>query len=94
MSYDTYIVQTHHAFGGGSNASIRVRPLPGQGLDPKMKVECSRAMRYEHPVGTKFKLTAKVTDKEGGAPFLYSRYDWPYEVVSDDEARKFIEKNF
>jgi hypothetical protein len=38
-------------------------------------------MRSRYPVGTRFYVYAKETDKEGGNPFLYSRYDWPFEVL-------------
>ena len=44
-------------------------------------VECSRDMRYAHPVGTRFRVYAKETSKKGGTPFLYSHYNWPYEIV-------------
>nr|WP_319515526.1 hypothetical protein [uncultured Cohaesibacter sp.] len=47
-----------------------------------MDVECSRFMRMNHPVGTRFRIYAKETSREGGKPFLYSHFNWPYEVVS------------
>ena len=34
--------------------------------------------------GTRFRIRAKLTDKEGGKPFLYCRYDWPFEVLTRD----------
>jgi hypothetical protein len=46
-----------------------------------MVVECSKAMRTQHPVGTKFRIFAKETDREGGPSFLYTHFSWPYEVV-------------
>jgi hypothetical protein len=50
-------------------------------------------MRERHPVGTKLKIQAKVTDKEGGTPFLYCHYSWPYKVLSDKEAAAFIKEH-
>lgn len=38
-------------------------------------------MRKAYPIGTKFRIYAKETDREGGKPFLYSHFDWPFEVV-------------
>ena len=38
-------------------------------------------MRKLYPVGTKFRIHAKETNREGGKPFLYSHFDWPFEVV-------------
>lgn len=37
----------------------RVRPLPGQGLPTYLVIECSRSIRDEYPVGTRF-LTKSV----------------------------------
>jgi hypothetical protein len=34
-----------------------------------------------YPVGTRFRIYAKETNREDGKPFLYSHYDWPFEVV-------------
>lgn len=38
---------------------------------------------YAHapPVGTKFRIFAKETDREGGPSFLYTHHSWPYEIV-------------
>lgn len=51
-----------------------------------MKVECSARMRNGHPVGTRFRIKAKVTDREGGTDFLYTHYKWPYQVVSSGKS--------
>jgi hypothetical protein len=32
-------------------------------------------------IGTKFKLLAKLTDREDGGKYLYSSYQWPHEVL-------------
>lgn len=81
-NYVEVIVETYRSVGEGSSASIRARPVEGQGYPRTMKVECSKKMRHSYPVGTKFKITAKVTDKEGGTKFLYTNFNWKYEVVS------------
>lgn len=47
-------------------------------------------MRVQHPVGTLLKLDVKLTDREG-TPFLYAHPKAPFEKVSVDEARRFIE---
>ena len=76
-TYLQVVVETYY----GNRSHIRVRPVPGQSFPPTMDVECSRSMRKLHPLGTKFRIRAKETNKEGGKPFLYSHYNWPYEVV-------------
>lgn len=66
---------------GGLHGSIHIRPVAGQGLDTSMRVECPSEMRHRYPVGTRFRVKAKVTNKEGGIPFLYSHHSWRYEVL-------------
>ena len=50
-------------------------------------VQCSKDLvdTTLYPVGTKFRLKAKLTDREGGGEYLSSSYKWPYDVVTDDE---------
>ena len=90
--YRDVVIETYVNPGDPSNAKIRARPLPGQGLDTEMKVECSRKMREGYPVGTKFVLKAKVIDRDGGTPFLYAHYNARYTVLSASEADAFIKE--
>lgn len=90
--YRNVIIETYRNIYGGSSKSVRARPLPGQGLDSSMNVECSSKMRKGHPLGTKFLIQAKVTDRKGGTSFLYAHYNAPYQVLDDDEAREYIEE--
>ena len=83
--YQTYFVETFRNPGEPSDAKIRVRPLKGQGIPVDLRVECNREMRKRHPVGTKFKITAKLTSKEGGKQFLYSHYNSDYDALTDEE---------
>ena len=85
------IVETYKPVGENSGSKIRVRPLSGQWAEPCLKVECSRAMREKYPVGTKFKINAKIIDREG-TPLLYSHYNSEYEVISSEDAKSFIAK--
>lgn len=84
------IVETYRPHGDASSASIRVRPLPGQGFDTALRVECSRSMRAQYPVGALLKLEVKLTDREG-TPFLCAHPKALFEKVNIDEARWFIE---
>jgi len=79
--YHQVTVETYEAVKRGKSSRIHVRPIEGQEFPTSMDVECSRKMRMRYPVGTRFRIYAKVTSREGGKPFLYSRYDWPYDVV-------------
>ncbi|HEY1082250.1 MAG TPA: hypothetical protein VGE29_08310 [Prosthecobacter sp.] len=83
------IVETYLPIGENSGSKTRVRPLPGQWAHSGLKVECSKAMRERYPVGTKFRINARLIDREG-TPLLYSHYNADYKVVSEEEAAAFI----
>jgi len=80
--YEWVEVETFIAPPGPHSSKLRVRPVPGGKYDPSMVVECSRELRMNYPVGTRFRLRCKLTDREGGTPFLYSYFGDRYEVVS------------
>jgi hypothetical protein len=46
-----------------------------------LHVRSPKEMRRNYPVGTRFRIYAKLTDKEGGRPFLHTHHNWDYEVV-------------
>ena len=75
------VVETYEAKKHGKSSKIHVRPLEGEVFSSEMDVECSRSMRKNHPIGTRFRIYAKETSRQGGKPFLYSHFNWPYEVV-------------
>ena len=64
-----------------TDAKIRVRPLPNQGLDTDLRIECPRKVRKEYPVGTKFEMDVKMCQREDGAYFLYNHYSWHMEPL-------------
>jgi hypothetical protein len=80
--YEWVEVETYIAPPGPYSSKLRVRPVKGGKYDPSIAVECSRQLRKNYPVGTRFRLLCKLTDREGGMPFLYSHFDSPYEVIS------------
>lgn len=59
----------------GKHGAVHIRPLPGQ--DPyttDLFVECSKQLSYGYPVGTKFRMRAKISYPSGARPFIYSHY--------------------
>jgi len=90
--YFDIIIETILNIGEPAAERVRARPVAGQGFPTSMRVECSSRMRESHPIGTKLRIRAKVTNREGGTEFLYSHYSWPYDVVSDEEAEEFIQQ--
>lgn len=79
--YKQVVIETYRAVKAGKSSLIHARPIEGQPYPPDWDVECSRAMRKQYPVGTRFRIFAKETNREGGKPFLYTHWSWPYEVV-------------
>lgn len=69
MAYRDYLVETYSAVAEPSHEKIRVRALSGQLLPENINVRCSTTTRKLYPVGAIFKVTAKVTDNEGGKVF-------------------------
>ncbi len=57
---------------GGLHGEVHIRPSPGQRFPITMHVSCSRSLKRDYPVGTRFLLLAALTDREGGGQFLYS----------------------
>jgi len=81
QSLEPYIKITVETFRDHQTGKVRVRPVRGEIHPDTMNVECARSVRYEHPVGTKFRITAKLTDRDGSKPFLYSHHSWSMQVV-------------
>ena len=65
----------------GQRGSVHIRPITGQPYPISMHVECAKSLTIDYPVGTKFRLRAKLTDREGGGEFLYSYYGWSVSVI-------------
>ena len=88
-NYRKIVIETYRGAKEGSTGAPPARPLPGQGLDTDLKVECSGEMRRNHPIGTKFLIEAKLTEAYGTS-FLYSSYRWSWKILTNAEAAKHI----
>jgi hypothetical protein len=71
---------------------VEIHPVPGQAFSPALAVQCSRRMSdtSAYPLGTSFLLDAKLTDRQGGTPYLYA---WPgddIKVLSPAETKVFL----
>jgi hypothetical protein len=56
---------------GGLHGKVHIRPVAGQRHPTTLHVECSRRLKRDYPPGTRFRILAKLTDREG-TDFLYS----------------------
>jgi hypothetical protein len=92
--YREVVVETYLSDGEPSLNKIRARPLENQDLSTSMKVECSTRMRNAHPIGTCFLIQAKVIDLEGGSRYIYTSWQWKYEVISRAAAIRLIATRF
>jgi hypothetical protein len=69
---------------------LRIRPMAGQAFAPSLAVQCSRGLAEAHPAGTRFLVSAKLTDRLGGTPFLYVYHGDPVVVLTPAQAKKFL----
>ena len=53
----------------GLHGKVHIRPAKGQKYDQSLHVRCSKMLSKDYPVGTKFRIKAKLTDREGGGFF-------------------------
>lgn len=81
--YIWLIVETYRESGSGLHGDIHVRPVPGQGIPTDLRVRFSKSARRAYPIGTKFRVPAKITDREGGGKFVHTNHAWDYEVFDD-----------
>lgn len=65
----------------GLHGEIHIRPVQGEKFPQTMHLECSKRLSEDYDEGTKFRIKAKLTDREGSGEFLYSHYSWSYEVI-------------
>jgi hypothetical protein len=71
---------------------LSIRPMPGQAYASTLRVQCSRRLTDPalYPTGSCFLLSAKLTDRMGGAPFLYAWHGDPVVVLTRAQAKKFL----
>lgn len=67
-----------------------VRPLSGQPFAPDMRVHGAGRLAREHPLGAIFLVQAKMTDRLGGAPFLYVYPGDPVHALTPAEAKRWL----
>ncbi len=81
--FEIYHQLVAESFWDAERKKIRVRLAANQIFEEGLLVECSKKMRESHPVGTRFKLRVKLTNRDGGGKFLYSHHSWPYELIDN-----------
>jgi len=76
------------------SSRVRIRPVSGQAYATSLRVQCARALAdtERYPVGTRFLVSARLTDRQGGEPFLYVWHGDPVEVLSQARLKRFLEE--
>jgi len=76
----------------GRHGPVHVRPIPGQIYETSLYVSCSTRLldTERYPVGTKFKIWATLTDREGKGRYLFSYHGDAVTTVTDQQAQEFI----
>lgn len=71
---------------------LEIHPMAGQAFAPTLRVHCARKLTDPalYPPGTCFLLSAKLTDRLGGEPYLYAWHGDPVVVLTRAQARKFL----
>lgn len=88
--YRYVIVESYYPHNtSGLHGPIHIRPIAGQVFPEHLHVECNKELSNPriYPVGTQFRIRAKLTDRLGGGEFLYSYFGWPAEVIHKPDAR-------
>jgi len=67
----------------GLHGAVHIRPIEGQGVSTTLRVSCSKSMMNPgmYPVGTRFIIIAKLTDRDGGGEYLYTPPRRKFEVL-------------
>ena len=83
FDYDFIIVESFIPTDStGRHGLIHIRPIPGQEpFETNMFVQCSKELTTDYKPGTKFRIKAKITNREGGTPYISSHYTWSYIVL-------------
>jgi hypothetical protein len=67
----------------GRHGTVHVRPVDGQGVSTALNVECPAAMKTDYPVGTRFLVKVRYSNRKGGPTFLKAPYAWEFSVLAE-----------
>lgn len=81
--YEVLVESFFPESSSGQHGKVHIRPVQGEQFSQDLHVECSKALSKNYPVGTRFRINAKLTDREDGGEYLYSHYKWKYEVIGN-----------
>ncbi|MET0319147.1 MAG: hypothetical protein ABW069_00335 [Duganella sp.] len=92
MARDIYAYRQVAVHSVQRGAAVEIHPVPGQAFSPHLPVQCSAQLKdvSVYPVGTCFLLDAKLTDRLGGAQYLYAWHGDAVTVLSPKATKSFL----
>ncbi|MET0266832.1 MAG: hypothetical protein ABW202_14590 [Duganella sp.] len=92
MARDIYAYRQVAVHSVQRAGAVAIHPVPGQAFSPELAVQCSQRLRdlSLYPLGTCFLLDAKLTDRQGGTPYLYAWHGDAVMVLSPQETKSFL----
>lgn len=92
MVRDTYAYRQVAVESREIQGKLEIRPVPGQAFSPELAVQCSRRLLdlWRYPLGSRFLLFAKLTDRLGGTPYLYAWHGDADVLMTPAEVTKFL----
>lgn len=83
--YQSVLVKSYASRESNHRYPVEIRPIPGEIFAADLLVECAKEMHTQYPIGTVFRICAKLKQKADSRPHLYSSYRWAFEVISRPE---------
>ena len=82
--YRYVVVESYGETGSGLPGDVHIRPVPVEGFPQGMRVECSKQLSRDYPVGTKFRIKAEAYRQGGGrgVPLLLLRLEVRGSILS------------
>lgn len=65
---------------GRLHGSVHVRPTADSCSSTKLRVSCSKSFSRNYLVGARFRIRAKLNDREAGGKYLYSPHWKPLAI--------------
>ncbi|WP_312434365.1 hypothetical protein [Janthinobacterium sp.] len=92
MARDTYAYRHVAVESRDIHGKVEMRPVPGQAFSPELAVQCSRRLAdlQRYPLGSRFLLFAKLTDRLGGTPYLYAWHGDADVLMTPADVKKFL----
>ena len=68
---------------GGTGVGLR--PVHGQKFPASLHLEGNRSLARDYPVGTRFRVQAKLMKRANGAEYLFSSWQWDVKIIAKPE---------